>query len=143
MPLTTISVTGSFQDFTETGLSGSVTFTPTTAVVDSGGSLILAASPVVTTVAGGTMTPVTLVTTDNAGLSPAGWQYNVSIAVPGMTQSYTTFLPHTGSTVDLSALTTVPAPSTPTGLYVQSVNGYSGQITISVVSGVIKVTQGA
>lgn len=138
--LATISVTGFFFDSSLTGQSGSVLFYPTSVLTDSAGNVFLGTSPITAVVASGTMVAQTLVATDNTALKPAGWQYTVSIAVPGASQVFNTYLPSTlGATVDLSDLAPVTPVATPVGLYVQSLNGVTGQATISYANGTITV----
>jgi hypothetical protein len=140
--LTTISVTGSFYNAAGTGLSGSVTFTPTAALTDASAKLIMSDTPIIAAVTSGTMTPQTLATTDNAGLIPAGWQYAIGVAIPGASTVFNTYLPSTvgtAGTVDISLLQPSTAVITPSGSYVQSLNGYTGQVSISFANGTLTV----
>jgi hypothetical protein len=138
--LSTISVTGFFFDSSLTGQSGSVLFYPTSVLTDSAGKVFLGTSPITAVVASGTMTAQTLVTTDNTALLPSGWQYTISVSVPGASQVFNTYLPSSlGASVDLSQLAPAEAVVTPSGTYVQSVNGVTGQVTISYANGTISV----
>jgi hypothetical protein len=118
--LTTITVTGTFLTATGTGLGGSVSFTPTSAVTDAAGEVVLAELAVTAMVSGttGVMTPLVLPTTDNQGTTPAGWAYTMAISVPGAQNTITpVYLPHAlGSTVDITALSASLAAPAPSGV---------------------------
>jgi hypothetical protein len=138
--LSTISVTGFFYDSSLTGQSGAVLFYPTSVLTDSTGKVFLGTSPISAVVASGTMTAQTLVTTDNTALLPAGWQYTVTISVPGASQTFNTYLPSTlGASVDLSQLAPAEPVVTPSGTYVQSLNGYTGQVSVAYANGTLTV----
>jgi hypothetical protein len=104
VPLPTlVTITGQLLDASEQPMVGvKVTFTPTSnqtdalgtpvagSVTDAAGSLLIPMAGVlaVTNAAGQLLDadgePVALVPTDTAGLEPAGWQYQVTISVPGV-----------------------------------------------------------
>lgn len=115
--LTTISVTASFPDVSGVSQAGSVSFTPTSAVNDPAGRVILTATAVTETLSSGSLTFPTLVCTGQSGLTPLGWAYNVSVNVPGAQQTFLCYLPSAlGSTVDLSALAPVTGSPAPSGI---------------------------
>ena len=110
MALNTTTLTGSFSAFNNSPASGAVLITPTSAVVDSAGSLVLAATSITAQLSTvGTFSVPNLVTTDNAGLQPPGWAYTINIAVGGAAQTFAAFVPYTGSPIDISTL--IPAQS--------------------------------
>ena len=113
--LTTIQVTGTYVSAAGTEQAGSVTFTPSAAVMDPAGVTVIAAVPVTVALSGGSFS-TTLPCTDNAGLVPAGWLYNATVAVPGAAQTFSFYLPHAlGSTVDMTALSPVSGSPSPSG----------------------------
>jgi hypothetical protein len=78
---------------------------------------------------------VTLPCTDNAGLSPAGWMWQAVIQVPGSFGHFWFLLPSTlGSTADISSVTPATEPPPPGSVFVSSVNGQSGALTIPVAA---------
>jgi len=108
--LPTITVTGNFISFAGNAASGSVQFTPTAAVSDPGGDLILAQTPITVPLVNGAFS-IVLPCTDTPNLLPQNWGYQVSVAVAGASRVFYTPLPSgLGDTVDLSQLTPVPAP---------------------------------
>lgn len=116
MALTTITVTGSYPPAAGTSLStGYVTFTPTARVVNSSGHTIIPQLPIQVQLQLGGFSLPNVITTDSAGLLPAGWAWQVTESITGTTGvTYTVDIPSTyGSTVDLSQLSPVtPAPTT-------------------------------
>jgi hypothetical protein len=137
-----ISVTGSFYDSSGTGQSGSVQFIPTAELTDATGSIIVTQTPLTAVVTSGTMVAQTLATTDNSGLSPSGWQYAITVSVPGASQTFNAYIPSTlGATVDLSVLQPSPATSTPGSPYVSALNGLTGELEVQIVNGVLVVAQ--
>jgi hypothetical protein len=107
MPLTpnlsTITVTGSYVNAAGAPVSGSVTFTPTVAVVDAAYNQIVVPSPVTVTLASGSFS-VALPVTDDADLTPSGWTYTVTETFTGG-RTYSISLPASlGATVDLADL---------------------------------------
>jgi len=116
--LTTITVTGTYDDALGDAGAGSVMFTPTATVIDPAGKVILTQIPVVAALSGGTFTLGPLPCTDNPGLTPLGWAYSVTVAVAGAQQTFTTLLPHAlGATVDISQLTPVTGSPAPAGSF--------------------------
>jgi hypothetical protein len=111
MPLpnnvTTITVTGTYLDFTGTPMSGSVTFTPPVELIDVAQSTFLSAGPITVQLDSNGHFSQVLPCTDGAALAPAGWSYIVTENVRGL-RTYPIALPHTlGSTVDLSTIAPV------------------------------------
>lgn len=116
MALATVTVTGLLRDAAGNPCNGQVTFTPTTGVTDSlgnpaVGSIIDTTDSQVIPMTGITQRlnrgafSVQLIATDNAGLEPAGWQYQVTIQIPGIPDyGFTCFIPSSPNPVDLSAL---------------------------------------
>jgi hypothetical protein len=134
--LTTIEVTGSFDDASGAAQSGAVLFTPTTPLVDSTGQVVVTQTAMTRAVTSGTMAAITLATTDNANLFPqsagSSWAYTVTIAVPGAMATFDTYLPSGyGSTVDLTQLIPAATPPALSGPYVQSINGMSGTVVLA------------
>jgi len=130
--LTTITVTGSYMTVTGAPAGGTVLFTPSAPLCDITGTTILTDAPIVAPLTAGIFS-IVLPCTDNTALTPNPFWYTVTQAVACTYQTpFTISLPHTlGTTVDMSAL--VPAPTMPEpqpGLYVISVNGQSGAVTI-------------
>lgn len=114
--LTTITVTGTYLNALGTALSGSVSFTPTAAVMDAAGEAVISELPVTATLTAGSFS-IVLPCTDNTGLVPLGWLYTAVIAVPGAQQSFPCYLPSAfGPTVDITALAPVTGTVSPSGV---------------------------
>lgn len=117
--LATITVTGSYVNADGSPAAGNVRFTPTSAIIDASGAVIIPATAITATLGNGSFS-VTLPCTDNGNLAPSAWGYVVHVNVNGITgtqSQFTVMLPHTlGAVVDISALTpaanTFPVPST-------------------------------
>ena len=116
MTLALVTVTGTLKDAAGNPLNGEVTFTPTTgetdpygnpvvgSIIDTADSQVIPMTGITQRLNRGAFT-VSLVATDNAGLEPAGWQYQVTIQIPGIPDyGFTCYIPSSPSTVDLSAL---------------------------------------
>jgi hypothetical protein len=128
MPLpdgvTTIVVTGTYGTLagnpalTQRGQPAQVTFAPSVILTDNGGKVIFTTDPICAPLNVSGEFSVTLPCTDNAGLNPAGWVWNVTEEVPNAGRSYSVLLPSTlGATVDISDLSPV-ASVTPSSSYV-------------------------
>jgi hypothetical protein len=131
--ITTITVTGTYAGITDSPASGEVLFTPSSVLTDTTGEVILTSLPAVATLNSSGSFSVVLPCTDNPGIRPAPFYYTVTQAIGGAYQQpFTISLPSTlGSTVDMSALAPIPSmPAPAEGLYVISVNGQSGSVTI-------------
>lgn len=114
--LTTIVVTGQYVAADGTAQAGSVSFTPTSTVVDASGRAVLTGTAVTAYLNSSGSFTLTLPCTDNSGLVPPGWGYGLTVNVAGAMANLTPiYLPSAlGGTVDISALTesfAVPAPS--------------------------------
>lgn len=132
--LTSIVVTGdAYLTGAGGALAGYFSFAPNVDLTDATGPAVIRTAPVQTSVAAGTMAPVTLVCTDNTDLSPSGWVWTIIErldAAPARTWSF--FLPSTAGsvidgvrTVDLAALIEVsPGPPLST-LYGVLAEGYT------------------
>jgi hypothetical protein len=124
--LPTIAVTGQYEDATGTAQAGSVSFTPTSTVVDAAGKVVLTQTAVTAVLDGTGSFSLTLPCTDTAGLVPIGWGYTLVVSVPGAQANLTpVYLPHAlGSTVDITALTESFAAPAPSGVsYYPNVTG--------------------
>ncbi len=118
--LTTVTITGTYTSASGAAASGSVSFAPTSAVTDAAGTTILTEIPVTAALGtAGSFSLGPIPCTDNAGLVPIGWAYQVSVAVGGATQTITpVFIPHAlGSTVDMSQIGPGPITSPVNGVY--------------------------
>lgn len=103
--VTTITLTGKYTDVSGNGLSGTVTFTPSTPLlVDTVGKVLMGAATIaVATNASGAFSTTLLNTSQ---FSPVGWTWTVAESIKGLTpRSYSISLPSSlGATVDLSAV---------------------------------------
>lgn len=101
----TITLTGKYTDVSGNGLSGTVTFTPSTPLlVDAVGKVLLSGTAISTaTNAQGQISVVLPVTSQ---FTPTGWTWTVTESITGMTgRSYSISLPQSlGTTVDLSTV---------------------------------------
>lgn len=114
MPLSYVTVTGTFDDGTGSPLSGSAVFTPSETVYATGIPVVSGANPVTVPINAGTLSTVHLLATDNTGLSFAGltgfFYWTVAITLGGVAQEgWSFFLPSSPSTVDLYATANTPA----------------------------------
>jgi len=113
--LTLITITGQYTDASGTAQAGSVSFTPTSTVVDAAGKVVLTETAVTAILDSSGSFSLTLPCTGQS-LVPLSWAYTLSVSVPGASGTLTPiYLPSAlGSTVDISALTesfAAPAPS--------------------------------
>jgi hypothetical protein len=114
-----VTVTGTFDDGSGnplplTGQSAYALFTPSTSVFANGIPVITPASPIQAPISGGTLRgelggSLSLLATDNSGLTYGGltgfFYWTVQVFINGQAQpSWSFFLPHTPSPVDLTAL---------------------------------------
>jgi hypothetical protein len=114
MPLpgnvSTLVVLGTFLTPEGNPSTGTITFTPSRWLTNSGANVALPNSGVTKTLGTAGNFTVTLPVTDDGDLQPANWYYTVSEVVDGVSQSYALLLPGTagsGGTVYLADL--VPA----------------------------------
>jgi hypothetical protein len=114
LPLNYVAITGTFDDGSGNPLSGSAVFTPSETVYASGVPVASAANPVSFPITGGILTGARLLATDNSPLSYEGltgfFYWSVVVTLAGVsTGSWSFFLPHTPSTVDLFSLANTAA----------------------------------
>ena len=112
--VTTVVVRGTFLTPEGNPSTGTVTFTPSSWLLNSGANVSIPNSGVSKTLGTAGDFTVTLPITDDADLSPANWVYSVSEVVDGVSQSYNVLIPGTvaaGGTVFLADL----APAAPAG----------------------------
>jgi hypothetical protein len=102
----TRTVTGSWRAFAQDGSrparSGTVTFEPSTLVRDAVTNHIVVQDPVVATLDANGNISVELQATDQAGLNPVGWHWNVTERITGLTARRYSFLLPAGGVFDLS-----------------------------------------
>lgn len=121
MALNYVSVTETFNDGTGSPIpTGIVTFTPSAAVYVAGVPVATPANPVVAQIVNGALKSpsggtLQLLATDNTGVTVEGltgfWYWSVNVNITGVTQTWSFFLPHLPTTVDLYALANTPAGS--------------------------------
>jgi hypothetical protein len=112
--VTTVVVLGTFLTPEGEPSTGTVSFTPSSWLLNSGANIAIPNSTVVKTLGTAGNFSVTLPITDDPDLSPGGWIYSVSEVVDGVSQSYNIAIPGTvatGGTVFLADL----APVAPAG----------------------------
>jgi hypothetical protein len=131
--ITTIVLTGTYLAADGSALAGQVSFAPSSVLTDTAGEVILGQFPLPARLQPGTGSfSVALPCTDNAGLSPAGWMWQAVIQVPGSFGHFWFLLPSTlGDTADISSVTPATEPPPPGSVFVSSVNGQSGAVTVS------------
>ena len=118
MPLpanvTTVTVLGTFLTPEGDPSTGTITFTPSSWLTNSGANVAIPNSPTTKTLGTAGNFSVLLPITDDPDLSPDNWVYNVSEVVDGVSQNYNILLPGTvavGGTVFLADL----VPAAPAG----------------------------
>jgi hypothetical protein len=118
MPLpanvTTVTVLGTFLTPEGNPSTGTVSFTPSAWLLNSGANIAIPNSSVTKTLGTAGNFSALLPITDDPDLSPGGWVYSVSEVVDGVSQSYNIAIPGTvaaGGTVFLADL----APVAPAG----------------------------
>ena len=110
--VTTVVVLGTFLTPEGTPSTGTVSFTPSSWLLNSGANIAIPNSTVTKALGTAGDFTVTLPITDDSDLSPEGWVYGVSEVVDGVSQSYNIAIPGTvaaGGTVYLADLTPVAA----------------------------------
>jgi hypothetical protein len=130
MPLpgnvSTLVVIGTFLTPEGNPSTGTITFTPSRWLTNSGANVALPNSGVTKTLGTAGNFTVTLPVTDDGDLQPANWFYTVSEVVDGVSQSYALLLPGTagsGGTVYLADL----APAGELGPEYASLRGPAGE----------------
>jgi hypothetical protein len=102
--LSTVVVTGLFQDAAGSLLRGSITLTPSAVVRDATGKVVVD-GPLTYWLSRGSFATAPLVATDNEGLTPQGWSFDVMVALENSQPvAYSLAIPHEPSPVDISAL---------------------------------------
>jgi hypothetical protein len=136
--VTTITVTGTFLNGAGSPQAGAVLFTPTATLTDTTGKIVMTQNAITASVSSTTgEMSVTLACTDNANLIPKGWNYLVNVAVSGAVQQFYANIPSTyGASVDLSQLVPNSAAPAAGDVFVSSVNGQSGTVTVTALNGV-------
>lgn len=127
--LTTITLTGTYNNGVGVPLSGTITITPSTDLIDASGKVILRSVGINVNLTNGSFS-VSLICTDNTAINPASgqWSYNIQENLTyGNTnlaiRSYNILLPSTdGSTVDISTLAPVTPQTTVTNYLLASNN---------------------
>lgn len=140
--ISTITVTGSYANVSDSPASGVVLFTPSAVLTDTNGMIILTQTAVTATLTGGEFS-IVLPCTDNTSIRPNPFYYQVNEAIGGSGQQpFCIAIPSTlGPAVDMSALVPVPSMAQPSpGLYVISLNGQSGSVTLP--AGTVTLTGG-
>lgn len=152
MALTVVTVTGTFVYTNSTVIpTGYVSFVPNAIVLDPANGDVRVVFPVRVNLDAAGKISVPLVATDNAGLSPSGWAYDVHIHVGATADDFVTFIPSAPNPVDLSTL--APASSVPMFQYVltsavgaangvASLNG-SGDVPLTELANGVLVLAGA
>ncbi|MFM1967143.1 MAG: hypothetical protein RL134_2868, partial [Actinomycetota bacterium] len=145
MPLpgnvTTLVVIGTFLTPEGNPSTGTITFTPSRWLTNSGANVALPNSGVTKTLGTAGDFQVTLPVTDDGDLQPANWYYTVSEVVDGVSQSYAMLLPGTagsGGTVYLADL----APAAELGPEYASLRGPAGLAATVTVGTVTAGTAG-
>jgi len=145
MPLpgnvSTLVVIGTFLTPEGNPSTGTITFTPSRWLTNSGANVALPNSGVTKTLGTAGNFQVTLPVTDDGDLQPANWYYTVSEVVDGVSQSYALLLPGTagsGGTVYLADL----APAAELGPEYASLRGPAGEAATVTVGTVTAGTAG-
>jgi len=145
MPLpgnvSTLVVLGTFLTPEGNPSTGTITFTPSRWLTNSGANVALPNSGVTKTLGTAGNFTVTLPVTDDGDLQPANWFYTVSEVVDGVSQSYSLLLPGTagsGGTVYLADL----APAGELGPEYASLRGPAGEAATVTVGTVTAGTAG-
>ena len=134
--VTTLVVLGTFLTPEGNPSTGTITFTPSRWLTNSGADVAIPNSSITKTLGTAGDFSVTLPVTDDADLQPANWFYTVSEVVDGVSQSYAVLLPGTagtGGTVYLADL----APAAELGPEYASLRGPAGEaatITVGTVT---------
>jgi hypothetical protein len=145
MPLpgnvSTLVVLGTFLTPEGNPSTGTITFTPSRWLTNSGADVAIPNSSVTKTLGTAGNFSVTLPVTDDGDLQPANWFYTVSEVIDGVSQSYSLLLPGTagtGGTVYLADL----APAAELGPEYASLRGPEGLAATVTVGTVTAGTAG-
>lgn len=131
--LTTCRVQGTYLDSAGFPQQGTVRFSPSAVLADATGSVVIPmATRVYSISAQGTFETDPLVATDNATISPQGWQYQVIVTIAGLPpQEFSILLATSGSPVDISTITPVVPQTAVTSYLPQSGGSLSGTLTLA------------
>jgi Pectate lyase superfamily protein len=116
--LNKVTLTGTYLDGSGNPLFGTVTFAPSVPLTDTADSEIVLQAPVTVAVNSAGQFSAALCATDDSDLAPAGWTWQITENIAGLTPStWSFFLAYAdGSTQDLSALAPV-SEVTPASAY--------------------------
>lgn len=135
MTLTTITVTGSYPAGAGSSVAtGYVTFVPSARIVNAAGHTIVPQLPIQVQLQLGAFSLPNVITTDNAGLAPSGWAWQVTENINGVAaEPYYVFIPSSyGETVDLSELTeATPGPVVTAYANLQDANTFTNSNTFT------------
>jgi hypothetical protein len=95
MAFTSVTVTQDFTSADGTEPSGTVTFTPSAALVNSG--VVIPAVPVTGRLSGSGVLSIDLMANTDSGTAPAGSTYRVVELINDVARSYSIQVPHNGS----------------------------------------------
>jgi hypothetical protein len=137
--VTTLVVLGTFLTPEGNPSTGTITFTPSRWLTNSGADVAIPNSSVTKTLGTAGDFQVTLPVTDDADLQPANWFYTVSEVVDGVSQSYAILLPGTAGTGGTVYLADI-APAAELGPEYASLRGPAGEAATVTVG---TVTSGA
>ena len=124
--VTTLVVLGTFLTPEGNPSTGTITFTPSRWLTNSGADVAIPNSSVTKTLGTAGNFSVTLPVTDDADLQPGNWFYTVSEVIDGVSQSYDILLPGTagvGGTVYLADI----GPAAQLGPEYASLRGPAGE----------------
>lgn len=110
--IATCTITGTYLDPEGQPATGWVTFTVPQQLIDATDHTVIAAVPFSAELTAGSFS-IALPYTDNPGVQPSGWTYQVTEVVPGGRQYYISLPRSTGASADISTLAPLPAPSAP------------------------------
>jgi Pectate lyase superfamily protein len=111
-----VTLSGQYTDGSGNPLGGQLTFVPTAPLTDMTDMLVLPQSPVTVILNSGGMFAVPLYATDSSNLAPAGWAWQVTVAVGGVApETWDFFLAYgdgaSQNIADLTPATVAPALS--------------------------------
>ena len=139
--VSTLVVIGTFLTPEGTPSTGTITFTPSKWLTNSGANVALPNSSVTKSLGTAGDFQVTLPVTDDSDLQPANWFYTVSEVVDGVSQSYAILLPGTAATNGTVYLADI-APAAELGPEYASLRGPAGEAATVTVGTVTAGTAG-
>jgi hypothetical protein len=137
--VTTVVVLGTFLTPEGNPSTGTITFTPSRWLSNSGADVAIPNSSVTKTLGTAGNFSVTLPVTDDADLQPANWFYTVSEVVDGVSQSYAILLPGTAATNGTVYLADI-APASELGPEYASLRGPAGEAATLAIGTTTSVT---